>query len=93
MKECGESNPLSISERAHYEAQLKAKYVIGGQLGRSGQSTSAYLLTDEKGEHYALKIPNEIETCLRQSRLPCILLTARLVHLWTLRYRDKHQYL
>ena len=57
-KKDGEKNPLSPEEIAYYNAALSGKYKIGKQLGRSGQSTSAYLLTDSSGKQFVLKLPN-----------------------------------
>ena len=54
----GKKKKLTEEEITHYEEELGGRYTIGEQLGRSGASSSAYLLTDEKGNHFVLKIPN-----------------------------------
>ena len=59
IKKIGEKNPLTTEEKAYYKSQLGGAYIIGKQLGISGQGTSTYLLTDKKGNRYALKIPND----------------------------------
>ena len=55
----GNKNPLSPQEQAYYSEQLSNLYQIGSQLGRSGEDTSAYLLTDKSGKKFVLKIPND----------------------------------
>lgn len=60
-KKQGYKNPLSKTEIAYYIEQLSSQYQIGKQLGLSGAHSSAYLLIDKKGRHFALKIPNNPE--------------------------------
>lgn len=60
-KERGKQNPLSASEKRYLSSFIGENYTIGNQLGRSGQRSSAYLLTDCVGRRLALKIPNDPE--------------------------------
>ena len=57
----GKTRTLTKKEIEYYRQELGDEYVIGGQLGRSGEMTSAYLLTDKKGKYFVLKIPNNSE--------------------------------
>ena len=57
-KKGGYKNPVTLEEQVYYSKQLHNMYQIGPQLGRSGQETSAYLLTDTAGKKFVLKIPN-----------------------------------
>ena len=58
-KQPGTKNPLSAQEIEYYTKALSGQYQIGPQLGRSGNGTSAYLLTDSNGNRFVLKIPND----------------------------------
>lgn len=57
----GKKRALTKEEITYYTKELGGEYVIGRQLGRSGEMSSAYLLTDKKGNHFVLKIPNDSE--------------------------------
>lgn len=57
-KESGTKNELTAGELAYFNKELNGEYKILGQLGRSGQHSSAYLMENANGEKYVLKIPN-----------------------------------
>lgn len=55
----GTQTPLSDSEKKYLSDLLGGKYKIGSPLGRSGASTSAFLITDASGKEFVLRIPNK----------------------------------
>ncbi len=57
---CGQRK-LTQKEKNYYETALGGQYRIGGQLGRSGEMSSAFLLTDKQGHNCVLKIPNHLD--------------------------------
>lgn len=57
----GKKRALTKKEIEHYRQELGDEYIIGKQLGRCGEMSAAYLLTDKKGRHFVLKIPNNSE--------------------------------
>ena len=59
-KEGGTKNELAAAELAYFNKELNGEYKILGQLGRSGERSSAYLMeaTNGEKEKYVLKIPN-----------------------------------
>ena len=58
-KVCGQKNELDENEKIKFQEKLNNKYKIYSQLGITGTRTSAYLMQDETGTEYVLKIPNE----------------------------------
>lgn len=54
----GEKNELSDEEKIFFDSILGNKYTILQQLGRSGRSTSSYLLKDSSGKKYVIKVAN-----------------------------------
>lgn len=58
-RKCGTETPLSDAEKKYLSDLLGKKYKIGSQLGRSGASTSAFLITDATGKEFVLRIPNK----------------------------------
>ena len=58
-KICGQKNELNEIEKKKYHDILNDKYKICSQLGITGERTSAYLMHDDTGEEFVLKIPND----------------------------------
>ena len=58
-RKSGTQTPLSDSEKKYLSDLLGGKYKIGSPLGRSGASTSAFLITDATGKEFVLRIPNK----------------------------------
>lgn len=57
-KEGGHKYELTEKEKKYFEQEFGDKYKIIGQVGKTGQRTSAYLMEDKDKEKYILKIPN-----------------------------------
>lgn len=55
----GQKNELDNNEKRKYQDKLKGKYKICSQLGITGDRSSAYLMQDETGAEFVLKIPND----------------------------------
>ena len=57
----GQKNELTTDEKKGFESLLQDKFAISNQIGRTGDKTSAYMMSDETGRRFILKIPNNTE--------------------------------
>ena len=58
-KICGQKNELDDNEKTKFQKKLNNKYKIISQLGVTGVRTSAYMMQDEMGVEFVLKISND----------------------------------
>ena len=58
-KLCGQKNELDEIEKMKFQEKLNNEYKICSQLGHTGVRTSAYLMRNEFGAEFVLKIPND----------------------------------
>ena len=61
IKITGKKNPLTEEEKKYYKRKLEDRYIIGEQIGVSGNTSSNYLIHHKNGTPFVLKTPNNVE--------------------------------